>query len=102
MKIKLYGASDDILEIIENGHHREVYVEQSTITLTCSSKTGSIWITAIYNGSWAFAIGSNDSESDYYKMPPDIDVTRTWGVDTGYSETIVLSGENLKLRIMED
>lgn len=58
MEIKLYGTSDDILEIIENGNHREVYVEQSTVTLTCSSKTGSIWVTAIYDGSWAFAIGS--------------------------------------------
>lgn len=92
MKIfKIYGASDDLIETegIPGSNEFGVYGDspykgKGVIT----SKKGTLDIHVIYNGYWAFALGSKDGD-DCDKFP-DWLMERKWGKDEDYSETITI------------
>lgn len=82
------GASDDLIEtngiegcdefnIIEEG------IYQTMLTIVAAS--GTLDIHCIYNGYWAFAIGSSDGDCD--KQPP-WPMRRIWGKYAPYSEVV--------------
>ena len=85
---KIYGASDDIIDtsglascdefnIIPHG----VYVAKFLL----HSFSGKLYIHALYDGCWSFAISA--IEDDCCKLP-DWEMISTFGVDTRYSWTV--------------
>jgi hypothetical protein len=91
MKIlTVYGGSDDLIETEGlpgcdefNVYPKSVYVEELLIT----SKEGCIGIHVIYDGSWCFAVSAKDGDCDEM---PNWKMTRTFGQDTRYSETLTI------------
>lgn len=90
--LKMYGASDDLIEAEGLPGCNEFDADgvgDSQGRFHVSSGEDSIIIHAVYDGSWCFAVGSGHDGSDYSKMP-DWKITRTWGADTPYSETLLI------------
>lgn len=90
--LKIYGASDDLIEAeglpgCDEFDADGVGCCQAKFEVT--SGDDSIIIHAVYDGAWCFAVGSGHDRSDYSKMP-DWKITRTWGADTPYSETLLI------------
>lgn len=87
--LKIYGASDDLVETsgIDGCDEFGVYNSDSRYMceLTVHSADGEITVHAIYTGSWAFAITTEMGDCD---QMPDWPVRRTWGKDSSYSETL--------------
>lgn len=95
--IKIYGASDDLVEI-EGTDGNETFLRDEFSTCANNNPPSKILIEAeghkievhcVYDGCWCFAIGSADDDSDYEKMP-DWKITRTWGDEVKYSETVTI------------
>ena len=92
LTLKMYGASDDLIE----AEGLPGCDEFTAGSIGCQagrfevqSREGSIVIHALYDGSWCFAVGSSDAESDHSAMP-DWKITRIWGADEPYSETLLI------------
>jgi hypothetical protein len=88
--LKLYGASDDLIELegVKGADEFNVYPSGSYAgKITVKASDGAINIHVIYDGSWAFSICPQDGDSD--QMPP-WSITRDFGQDSRYSETIYI------------
>ena len=102
--LKMFGYSDDLVEcegipgcdefdVWHNGDSRGKFV--------VSDGQQAICIHALYCGSWAFAITSENDRDDYRTMP-DWPVRRSFGKDCDYSETIEIDvPDNAVLRRVE-
>jgi len=101
LTLKMYGASDDLVECegIPGCDEFDVYDETPQFIVNhVNHMEGSLLITAVYSGAWAFAIA--DNSDDYDGLPP-WPIRRTWGNDVPYSETIeidVPEGTTLRKR----
>ena len=93
MKIlKMYGASDDLIEaegLPGCDEFNADGVGNCVGRFEVQSSEGSLFIHAIYDGSWCFAVGSSDADSDFSAMP-NWKITRIWGADSPYSETLLI------------
>ena len=87
--VKVYGASDDLVQIegdIKGADEFGCFDVQPRFIL--STGGGALWIDAVYNGSWAFAVGVESARDDE-GMPP-WPIRREWGTDCPYSETLII------------
>lgn len=90
-ELKIYGASDDLLEVsgLPGADEFNVYGNRYMGCLRVKGEGIHINIHAIYDGSWAFSINSqmgNDCDE-----LPEWKIDREWGADTPYSETLRIS-----------
>ena len=89
--IKIYGASDDLIEIEGSCKGCDEYGTGGSGPLmgkiTLSSGDDVVMIYCIYVGSWAFAVCPQSG--DYDRMPWD--VVYSFGSDTSYSQTLDIS-----------
>lgn len=88
--LKVYGASDDLIETsgIEGcDEFNKVSDTPYVGYLAVDDGKTPVRIHCIYDGSWAFAITSNDEDNDYRSFP-DWTIRSTWGKDCPYSETL--------------
>lgn len=87
--LTVYGASDDLIEASgikgedEFNSYKSPYAGK--LIVTSKSAKAKISIHCIYHGHWCFGIGPDDGD---YDVMPDWTITRTWGEDTPYSETV--------------
>jgi len=99
--LKMYGGSDDLVESEGIPGCDEFNCYDEAPRFLVETPDASLSITAVYHGSWAFAVGSADRASDYHHMP-EWPITRTWGADTPYSETLRIDvPDNATLRRMK-
>ncbi len=86
--IKIYGASDDLVEIEGDCKGCDEYGAVGSGPLmgviTLKSGDDSIKVFCVYDGSWAFAVCPQSG--DYERMPWE--TSFAFGVDVGYSQTI--------------
>ena len=85
---KIYGASDDLIETegLQGCDEFNVYPNGPYAgRVTIKAGDVSLAVHAIYDGHWAFAIGPDNG--DYDEMP-EWKITRAWGRDSAYSETV--------------
>ncbi len=82
--LKIYGASDDLVEMdgIAGADEFNCYKDESLLaTFVLKADNERLRIHAIYDGSWCFALGQVEEDDP---MPP-WPVRRTW---SGYSEHV--------------
>lgn len=87
--LKIYGYSDDLIEAegISGAEEFEVDFGRTLPTeLFVDSEDAIIVIYAIYNGYWCFAV--SPGKGDGTESMPDWKITRSWGTEEGYSETL--------------
>lgn len=94
--IKIYGCSDDLVEIegdVKGADEYGVYDETGKTYFIIRSKvTGeSINIHPVYHGYWCFAIGTDDNFCENF---PDWNIKRVWGDEVDYSETVYIDVPN--------
>jgi hypothetical protein len=89
--IKIYGASDDLIEIDGDCKGCEEYATggEGPLMGKISLKSGDDYVVifCIYAGSWAFAVCPQDGDCD--RMPWD--VFYSFGRDSAYSQTLEIS-----------
>lgn len=92
--LKIYGYSDDLIEtsgipgcdeFSRNDHHSFGPWAGKMLVKAGGESLG---IHAIYDGSWAFAI---NAEMGDYDILPEWTITRTFGKDRRYSETLEIT-----------
>lgn len=86
--LKVYGASDDLIEIDGlNGRDEFGAYPKGNYAgyMALRSRGVCVHIHAIYDGSWAFAVCPQDGD---YEKSPDWPIRRTFGADVPYSETL--------------
>lgn len=91
-KLTVSGSSDDLIEASgikgcdEFNSYKSPYAGQLTVK---SKSTGqSIAIHCIYSGHWCFAVGPLTGD---YDAMPNWPITREWGTEEAYSETLTIS-----------
>ena len=89
--IKIYGASDDLIEVEGGCKGCDEYSTGETGPLMgmvqLHAGDNFVKIHCIYEGSWAFAICPQDGDFDFMPWV----VARTFGKDSPYSETVLIS-----------
>ena len=91
-EVKIYGASDDLLEIegdILGADEYNVFSDEILLgyIYLCNFDTDlMLKIYVLYDGYWSFALSPQDEEK-----PFDIKIERSFGKDVSYSETVVLT-----------
>lgn len=89
--LKIWGASDDLLETsgLPGCDEFNVYGNGPLMgKLTVKGKGMHLHIYALYDGAWSFAIGTQ--EGDDCDEFPGNQITRRWGNDSPYSETVLI------------
>lgn len=82
------GASDDLVETngITGCDEFSIIKDGPWMTcLTIQAEGRTLDVHVIYNGYWAFAVGSSDGDSD---EQPDWPIRRSWGRYAAYSEVV--------------
>lgn len=91
--LKVFGASDDLIEFSGIEGADEFYAKETREDLMgvwwVSTGKDVVEIRAYYLGYWAFLVAPEFDCNDGERMP-DWKITRTWGTDVAYSETVTI------------
>lgn len=91
--VTVYGGNDDCIEFsgipgcdefYSKAAHGSNYAGQFHIT--SESEEATMVVHAIYAGSWCFAVSAIDGDDS--ELLPKWMISRTWGQDVEYSETL--------------
>lgn len=89
-QLKIYGASDDLLEVGGIPGADEFYTSGNRYMgyLHVKGEGLHLNIHVIYDGSWAFSV--NTQMGDDCDQMPEWKIERLWGTESPYSETLII------------
>lgn len=90
--IRIYGASDDLLEVDDGGDREEYdnYDGGKQLLLSMPDGADILRITSYYDGGWSFGVALVLDIDDNCPMPEDWDIRTRKCADTPYSTELVV------------